>query len=627
MDEVLRSKVIKILDEEQKQLEGSLDISTSVSDVNIPEGYENPNIITDLRQKFVDNAIDLQNFCRIIDDKIISLNSLINTKKQEIVVLSSQAIDGNCWPGVACSTIVPGSSICSPSGYGFNYSNPITFKNDVENLRIYPNMAGPTVRYDVKNPFEPDSIYKLTSIYSGYGYKNLRDPGPFYKNTDGTVTGFRTDGSGPTIGIARFDVSTINSNHNARLIGLGAYYAGSTISASTCVGIANSINQIYDEILQLRIERDSLRADLNTIKNNKKEKELASWGINRMYRQIDARSTKNVSAIAAIKEFDSDDSVNASAIVLSLDVSDSDSYSGIGTNWYDLSGQGNHATLFPVSSPATYEYLNDGILIFNGVDQYAQTLTKPTNILGAGTAWTVECWFKINGGSSSTFNSVVSAAGTIQPLSGTITGIVTTGILVGHYVNPIENIIGSGTTVTAIGNKIVYVEPIGLSPETIENQTFQFGTYPRYTNPLVDLNSSPTKTHLLSVVDGQNGIFSGIPEGRIVYTTSQTGVSTTHLIGTTIANDLWYHAAIVRNGTTNTKLYLNGVGIATYNGNFPLGTQSTTSAKIARYDDETIYSNSSISVVKIYQKSYTDDEIKNKFLSFKNRYNPLGTLE
>jgi len=623
MDEVLRSKVVKILEKEQKQLEDSLGISTVSTAVKVPEGYTNVNVVSTLRQDIIDNAKDLRDFCKIIDDKIISLNAQINFKKQEIVTLTATATNGNCWPGIACSSTTINGTVCSPQNIQFNFKSDVTFKNDIENLRIYPHMAGPSTRYDVKNVFEPDTIYPLISEYSGYGYRNLRDI-TSYKNTDGTLTGLSTDGSGSTIGSARFDVSTTLGDHSARSVASFRYYAGSTITPATCVGIANSINTIYNQILQLRVERDSLRSDLNTIKDNKKEKELAAWGINRMYRQIDTRSTKNVSAISAIKAFDSNDLVNVTAVVLDLDVRDSNSYSGVGTSWYDLSGYGNHATLFPTASPATYEFSNGGFLTFNGTDEYAQTVNKATNILGAGTTWTAETWFRINGGSSSTFSSVVSTAGTIAPLSGIITGITTTGILVGHHVNSITNIIGSGTTVIAIGIGTVYINPIGLSTETKTNQTFQFGIYPRYTNTLIDLNSSSTTTHLLSVVDGQNGIFSGVTPNRIVYTTSQTGVSTTHLVGTAITNGVWYHAAIVRNGTTNTKLYLNGVGVATYSGNFPLGTVSTTSVKIARFDDETIYSNSSISVVKIYQNSFTDDEIKNKFLASKNRYNPLG---
>ena len=55
-------------------------------------------------------------------------------------------------------------------------------------------------------------------------------------------------------------------------------------------------------------------------------------------------------------------------IVLSLDAGDSSSYSGSGTTWTDLSGQGNHATL--VSGP-TYSSSHGGYLNFDGSNDHA----------------------------------------------------------------------------------------------------------------------------------------------------------------------------------------------------------------------------------------------------------------
>lgn len=576
MDEDLRNRVLNILEEEQKQLENCLSPQSTVTSPETitvieserdengqlqekvtyqPSNYVNVNIDSTLRSKFETDADTLREFCKIVDDKIISINSEINFKKQQIATLSVEATNGNCWAGIAYSSLTIGGSTPDLSGVTQNYSTPVTLNDDIENIRIYPYMAGPDVRYDVKNPFEPDSIYTLTSLYSGYGYKNLQDP-LFYKNKDGSLTGLSTDGSGNNIGYGRFDISTTLSDHQARNVGFYRWYPGAGVApyatdtgvtASRCVSIASSISSIYNEIIELRKERDSLRSDLNTIKDNKKEKELSAWGVQRINHQIDARSTKNISAISAVRAFDSNVTVNVDALVLSLDVGDPDSYSGIGTTWYDLSGNGNNATLFPTGSPAEYVFSDGGFLSFNGTDEYAQTGIKTTNILGAGTTFTIETWFRVNGVPSDT----------------------------------------------------------------------------GYANAIVDVNAQSTSTNMLGVSYGQNGIFAGIATNRLIYTAS-SGIGTTTLVGAAVTSGSWYHGVVVRNSTTNTKLYLNGVNVATYTGDVVSGAASTTSVKISTWTDETVYSNVSSSVVKIYQKSYTDDEIRDKFYASKSRYGIVG---
>jgi len=644
INEDLRNKVLEILESEQEQFIDVLepqngltvpDTITTIESERAPDGTLSEKV-TEQPSNYVDGSIESQNrsqfekdaetlyeFCKIVDDKIISINAQINIKKDQLVTLSTQATSGGCWPGIAFSS----------NFFNFlDYRNVSLINDDIENLRIYPNVAGPTVRYDVKNPFEPDQISRLTSQNSGYGYKNLQDP-VFYKNKDGTLSGMDADGSGDFIGDGRFDISTTESDHNSRTISLFYNYSGSTIPASTCVGIANSIFTIYNEIIQLRIERDSLREDLNTIKSNKAQKELSAWGVKRIDNQILQNQTKNSSAISAVKAFNSDVTVNVDATVLSLDVGDPDSYSGIGTIWYDRSGNGNNATLFPTISTVTYESSDGYYLTFNGTDQYAQTGIKTTNILGVGNTWTAETWFKVNGVPYDNFVGVVTTTGDIGITSTAIVGIITTGISVGQYIktNNISGIVGSATTVVGIATTnggTVYIQPASLNTQAFNQVSFTFGSYSPLltssTNAIIDLNAGSTITNLLSVTHNQDGIFTGVATGRLVYTTSQTGISTTHLVGTAITNGYWYHGVVVRNDTENTKLYINGNLVSTYTGNFPLGTASTTSVKIAAWTDELVYSNVSISVAKVYQKSYTDDEIKNKFDASRGRYGLIG---
>lgn len=590
MDESLKNQVIEIFERDQSQLSGALDNQSTViapttlekisitqnSDgiwnktvTNEESGLYDGNIDSSLRSQVKNEAEILQEFCRAVDNRILEFNSQINDKKDLIIILSNEASAGNCWPGIAYSTTTALGTIrntVSAATSSFVRS-AVSVNNEIENIKIYPKMAGPQKDYNAQNVFEPDTIFAMTTPYAGYGYKNLRDSN-YYQSNDGSLAGSLTDGSGSGIGTGRFDLSTTEADHSAPAVNvstLSGYsdvtffaYAGAgvapeatdtSVTAARCVAIASSISTIYDEILELRKQRDSLRSDLNTIKKKKMEKELASWGMYRVENEISSRSSSNSSVISAIKNFNSDGTVNVQSLVLHLDAGDTSSYnvSGINTAWNDLSGYDNDATLNPIGSPATYEYSDGGFLTFNGTDEYAETITKATDIIGTGD-WTIETWFKVNG-----------------------------------------------------------------PPD-----------WDIYTNSIVDTNSSSNTGHMLHVTYGTaSPYFVGVTTNTFTYSSRPTsGDSYTHLQGPIITNGLWYHGVVVRNGTTNTKLYTNGQLKNTYEGDFP--TASTGNVKIARWDDATVDANISVAVIKIYQRSFTDSEIKDKFDGSKSRFGLIG---
>ena len=85
--------------------------------------------------------------------------------------------------------------------------------------------------------------------------------------------------------------------------------------------------------------------------------------------------------------------VITSGLVLNLDAGNSASYSGTGTIWSDLSGNGYNGTL---TNGPTFVSGNGGSLVFDGVDD----VTTFGNILNIGlSSWTMSCWVKFNGGS------------------------------------------------------------------------------------------------------------------------------------------------------------------------------------------------------------------------------------
>ena len=73
-----------------------------------------------------------------------------------------------------------------------------------------------------------------------------------------------------------------------------------------------------------------------------------------------------------------------------LDANNGASYSGSGSTWYDLSGNGNDQTL---DNSPTYTVGAPSYFSFNGIDQYS---TGSTPVLGVNT-YTKMIWFQLDG--------------------------------------------------------------------------------------------------------------------------------------------------------------------------------------------------------------------------------------
>ena len=77
-----------------------------------------------------------------------------------------------------------------------------------------------------------------------------------------------------------------------------------------------------------------------------------------------------------------------SGSVLFLDASNTNSYSGSGTTWYDLSGNGNTGTL---TNGPTFSGVNGGTIVFDGTDDYVNCGNGTSLKLTSGT---VTVWMK-----------------------------------------------------------------------------------------------------------------------------------------------------------------------------------------------------------------------------------------
>ena len=88
-------------------------------------------------------------------------------------------------------------------------------------------------------------------------------------------------------------------------------------------------------------------------------------------------------------------------LALHVDAGDTNSYSGTGTTWTDLTSNSNDLTL--INGPV-YSSINNGILDFDGVDDYATTSGSTVSI-NASQDFSFDAWIKIDdSGVNSIFN-------------------------------------------------------------------------------------------------------------------------------------------------------------------------------------------------------------------------------
>ena len=299
MNENLANRALEVLNRDQDQLKGAYekqsdyDAPDKIEKVTVTEnsdgtwsqnkelvesGFKDGGVIGEREAEIEEEAEILQEFCAEIDNKIIGILTQIDDKKREIITLSLQAGESiNCTSTQLDEDGNPGTSFTS-----------INMKEETETVKIYTKMAGPNVDYGTENPFEPDTTISLsgvTTYYAGFGYENVAESFIF-KDSAGSATGLKTDGSGSGIStLARFDLS-----------GAGTPLSG----ALTCTQLNTQINSLYDDIIVLRNEIGTLRGNLNIVKDKKSEKELQNWGCKNIKSVVDARATSESSVISAV---------------------------------------------------------------------------------------------------------------------------------------------------------------------------------------------------------------------------------------------------------------------------------------------------------------------------------------
>lgn len=111
----------------------------------------------------------------------------------------------------------------------------------------------------------------------------------------------------------------------------------------------------------------------------------------------------NVDA-AQYRSFPRGGNIVTSGLVLNLDAGNPSSYSGTGTTWYDISGNGTNGTL--VNGP-TYNSANQGSIVFDGTNDYAN-LGNPLTFTNS---FTINFWFKTTTAGTRVITGMYSGSG------------------------------------------------------------------------------------------------------------------------------------------------------------------------------------------------------------------------
>jgi len=210
-------------------------------------------------QGYQSEVSTLENLAKISDDKIISIATQINEKKQLIYDKITEAISAGCSVGIGTSgvtAIVNGVTI----GVG------VTITNDYPYIKKYGGLDDPTNSV----PFNSDDTVILTSSNSGKGYFS-----GFTENGGSSVGIYRTVFNDP---LSPATPSTICADRTAEIITL-----------------ANEINTLRGQI------DNALISDTNEVKDRKTTSEVFVWGYGSREHKVQDQIDNNTSVINAIE--------------------------------------------------------------------------------------------------------------------------------------------------------------------------------------------------------------------------------------------------------------------------------------------------------------------------------------
>jgi hypothetical protein len=286
---------------------------------------------------------------------------------------------------------------------------------------------------------------KNTFTYSFSGHPASSTSTTYAQEGDVVTVGF---GFTTPFGIGYASVSSINPSSGtcnplsaaitAAETNRDAIIARNTPKIDSLVASASALRGIRDKmegqafaVLQGRVYGDVEINKLKTELAALRATDLKQFEPQTYYFNPDTGKTS--SSTVGVENLTSSNGLVVSGLVLNLDAGNPQSYSGSGTNWNDISGNGNNGIL--INGP-TYSSANIGSIVFDGVNDYADI---PIPLAASYSTVTIEGFIKLNSFNGGMF------------LGFTTYDVWTSGNTLG-YNNGAGNVIGiDALTVTSLG--------------------------------------------------------------------------------------------------------------------------------------------------------------------------------
>jgi hypothetical protein len=167
-----------------------------------------------------------------------------------------------------------------------------------------------------------------------------------------------------------------------------------------------------------------------------------------------------------------------------LDAANKRSYPGTGTTWTDLSGNSNNGTL---TNGPTFSNVNGGSIVFDGTNDYVDTVNTGTTFQFANVTFTVSLWIK-----TSATSGVIISKGATASTAGWMFQFDSAGTV-------------SGTTKGSDGTNTYNRS----STATVNNNTWR-NIVAVYTTNTTTLGSNTTSIYIDGVLSNGTGTLGGL---------------------------------------------------------------------------------------------------------------------